>query len=89
MKDQIKDKIEQFLNILFTQMNLWIVWVQLDNEKKFKNELIIEWLWSLEIIYETTVSYELKQNEMTERSNELLTAKVKIIILNSEVSKTL
>jgi len=26
---------------------------------------------------------------MTERSNELLTAKVKIMILNSEVSKTL
>jgi len=89
MKDQAKDKIEWFLNMLFIQMNLWIVWVQLDNEKKFKNELIIKWLWSLEIIYETTVSYELKQNEMTERSNELLTVKVKIIILNSEVSKTL
>jgi len=89
MKDQAKDKIEQFLNILFIQMNLWIAWIWLDNEKKFEDKLIIKWLWSLEIIYETTVSYELKQNEITERSNELLTAKAKIIILNSEVSETL
>ena len=89
MKDQAKDEIEWFLNMLFIQMNLWIVWVQLDNEKKFKNKLIIKWLWSLEIIYETTVSYELKQNEVTERSNKLLIAKVKVIILNNEVFKTL
>ncbi len=89
MKDQIKDKIKWFLNILFTQMNLQIIWVQLDNEKKFKNKLIIKWLWSLEIIYETTVSYELKQNEMTEKSNELLIAKARTIILNNEVFKTL
>ena len=70
-------------------MNLWIVWIQLDNEKKFESKLIIKWLWSLRIIYETIVSYELKQNEMTERSNEFLIAKVKIIILNNEVSETL
>ena len=70
-------------------MNLWIVWVQLNNEKKFESELIIEWLWSLRIIYETTVSYELEQNEMTEKSNEFLIAKVKIIILNNEVFKIL
>ncbi len=70
-------------------MNLQIAWIWLDNEKKFKNELIIKWLWNLKIIYKTTVSYELKQNEMTEKSNELLTVKVKVIILNSEVSKTL
>ncbi len=70
-------------------MNLQIAWIWLDNEKKFKNKLIIEWLWSLEIIYETTISYELKQNEVTERSNELLTAKVKVIILNNEVSEIL
>jgi len=88
-KGQTKDKIEQFLNMLFTQMNLWIIWIQLDNEKKFEDKLIIKWLWSLRIIYETTVSYELKQNEVTERSNELLTAKVKVMILNSEVFKTL
>ncbi len=70
-------------------MNLWIAWVQLNNEKKFKDKFIIKWLWSLEIIYEITVSYELKQNRMTEKSNELLTAKARIIILNSEVFKTL
>jgi len=70
-------------------MNLQIAQIWLDNEKKFESKLIIKWLWSLEIIYETIVSYELKQNEMAERSNELLTAKVKIIILNSEVSETL
>jgi len=70
-------------------MNLWIAWIQLNNEKKFESKLIIKWLWSLRIIYETTVSYELKQNEMTERNNEFLTVKVKIIILNSEVSETL
>ncbi len=70
-------------------MNLQIAWIWFDNRKKFKSKLIIKWLWSLEIIYETTVSYELKQNERTERSNELLTAKVKVIILNNEVSKTL
>jgi len=89
MKGQAKDKIEWFLNMLFTQMNLWIAWVQLDNEKKFEDKLIIKWLWSLRIIYKTTVSYELKQNEVTERSNELLTAKARTIILNSEVSETL
>ncbi len=70
-------------------MNLWIAQIQLNNEKKFENELIIKWLWSLRIIYETTVSYELKQNEMTERSNELLAAKAKVMILNSEVSEIL
>ena len=70
-------------------MNLWIAWVQLNNEKKFKDKFIIKWLWSLEIIYEITVSYELKQNRMTEKSNKLLTAKARIIILNSEVFKTL
>ncbi len=89
MKGQTKDKIEWFLNMLFTQMNLWIAWVQLDNEKKFEDKLIIEWLWSLRIIYETIVSYELKQNEMTERSNEFLTAKVRTMILNSKVSEIL
>ncbi len=88
-KGQAKDKIEWFLNMLFIQINLQIAWVQLDNEKKFESKLIIKWLWSLRIIYETTVSYGLKQNEVTERSNELLTAKVKAMILNSEVFKTL
>jgi len=70
-------------------MNLWIVWIQLDNKKKFENELIIKWLQSLEIIYETIVSYESEQNRVTERSNEFLIAKVKIIILNSKIFKTL
>jgi len=70
-------------------MNLQIAQIQLDNRKKFRDELIIKWLWSLRIIYETTVSYELKQNEVTERSNEFLTTKVKVIILNSRVSEIL
>jgi len=48
-------------------MNLWIAWIWLNNKKKFKNKLIIKWLWNLEIIYEITVSYELKQNEMTKK----------------------
>ncbi len=75
--------------MLFIQMNLWIAQIWLDNEKKFRDKLIIKWLWSLRIIYETIVSYELKQNKMTERSNEFLAVKVKIIILNNEVFKTL
>jgi len=42
IKDQAKDKIEQFLNMLFIQMNLQIAQIQLDNEKKFRDELIIK-----------------------------------------------
>jgi len=41
-KGQTKDKIEQFLNMLFTQMDLQIAQVQLDNEKKFRDKLIIK-----------------------------------------------
>ncbi len=70
-------------------MDLQIAQVQLDNEKKFRDKLIIKWLWSLKIIYETTVPYELKQNEVTEKSNELLAAKARTMILNSEVSEIL
>jgi len=41
-KGQAKDKIGQFLNMLFIQMDLRIAWVQLDNEKEFGGGPIIE-----------------------------------------------
>lgn len=88
-KGQAKDEIGRFLNMLFTQMDLRIARVRLDNGKEFGGGPIIEWLRSLGITYETTVPYGPEQNGVAERSNGLLAAKARAMILDSGVSETL
>jgi hypothetical protein len=88
MKDQTQIKIKWFINMIYTQMNWTLKCVWIDNETEFDEESFIEWLQDHKIEYEFTVF--MNMNKWCDwKSNELLAAKAKAMILNSEISKTL
>ena len=88
-KGQAQDEVKRFINMVYTQMDRTIKRVRIDNGTEFGGGPFIEWLRGHGIGYESAVPYGHEQNGVAERSNGLLAAKARAMILDSRVQKTL
>lgn len=88
-KGQAKDEIACFVNMIYTQMDRTVKRVRIDNGREFGGQALIDWLRSHGIGYEATVPYGPEQNGVAERSNGLLAARARAMILDSSVPHNL
>lgn len=84
-KGQAKDELIRFIHMIPVQLDKTVQRIRIDNGKEFGGQTLIDGLRDTGIAYEATVPYGPEQNGVAERSNGLIAARARAMILDSGV----
>lgn len=86
-KDEIPEKIKEFVIMAEAHWNSRVSKLRCDNGREYINEKVAKWCKNKGIVMNITVPYTSQLNERAERLNRTLIKKVRALLFDSELHK--